>query len=143
MGSLPRERGVFRVTTVADPAVADSFEILSPAGVLLRIIGFRFTFVTDANAAFRSVFYEIIDLTRIMTRVMHSTTQAANTTRYYTVWSGFSGIPDQSQDEYMFPFPVNYFQERNFNIHVNVVNMQAGDQLSDIFYLAEEWIEDF
>lgn len=142
MGSVPKSSGTLVVGSVADPLVQDSFEILTGAGVLMRVIGFRFTLTTDANVADRSVFYEIRDATRIISRVMHTRSQAANLTGHYSAWSGFNGVTAFVGIEYLMPFPNNYMQTNTFNVYVFGLNIQAGDQFSDIAYAAEEWIGD-
>jgi len=142
MGSLPSQSGTLVINTVANPVPGNEFVIQTPAGVQARIIGIRFALTTVAAVADRRVYYEIVDATRIITRVYNDTAQTATQLRYYSIWSGFHGLPGLTHEEYVMPWPNNYVQQQTFWVHVFIFNWQAGDALTEIAYAAEEWIAD-
>lgn len=142
MGSLPSQSGTLVINTVAIPPAGNPFLIQTPAGVQARIIGFRFALTTAAPVADRRVYYEIIDATRIITRIYSNTVQTATALRYYSVWSGFHGVPGLAHEEHILPWPNNYVQQQTFWVSVYVLNLQVGDAFSEIAYASEEWIAD-
>lgn len=138
----PFEQGDFDFVWSAqgDPAVATNLLINAPVNARSELVALSFKFSADANAADR--WMRISSSSGLIVILLGNSEYpiTANKDRWIIVGpTGHSSVADggDSQTIGTVPFPV--LLEGDI-IRTNVVNIQAGDQISDVYYVFKTWI---
>lgn len=126
-------------TTTADPAAGAPATIARPAASHVLLQHLTFTLVTDANAANRLVWLSLNDL--IITLPLGSSCsphQANATWRYIASPIPLLNMAGALYFRYVPLPPIRSFAKMD-TWHINVENIQAGDQISDIYASFRLW----
>ncbi len=124
-----------QVRSRTNPAVATDFELSVQPNEAWGLRGLRFQLVTDANVANREVNVVLDDGTNNFMLIPPAVVQAASTTQRYA-YGRAVGYTHQIGSNQLMSFP-DLVMDTDWRIRSNVVNMQAGDQISSIFFLLE------
>jgi len=128
-----------------DPAAGAEFSLINTAGLIQRLVGIQFKLVTDVNVANRTV--RVAFRFGSFERVVFGTVQVASETKYYEAYVNFpfeynrdyNGI----DEVFVTALPDNWeMNTSNHRINIEVENMQAGDQLSQIILHIDRWFND-
>lgn len=137
--------GQTRSVLGTDPAANTEISETVPTNAKWKFKSFKFTLVTDGNAATRTVSIIIDDGTNIMFQKAFGVTQAASLTRNYEVVAGDN--PDDTAFDvnniahvYVPPGVMELFQTGR--IRTTTTNIQAGDNYGAPRMRLNEWIED-
>lgn len=130
--------GRIRASTNAAPTAGSEISYSVAANLNQRLLSFRVTLTTDANAANRRVHLVIRNGTTPLLDAFSDQDHAASTARNYT-FAPFGVLPDTLDDnDILVPIPKDLILGFNFNIVTNTTNIQAGDA----FGVQALWIEE-
>jgi len=135
-------RGLPRVITGTDPAAGSEISETVPTNVAWRLIGFRFTLVTDATVANRNVRVIIDDGTTECVRIPPNFNHAASITANYFAGVGLGVIGWMTGAVGVMPLPVDLILFQGWRIRTNTLNLQAGDNFRAPVLYVEEWIQE-
>jgi len=125
--------------TPADPAAGAEFDVFTNAGRRMNIALLSFTFVTNANAANRSVQLLVLDASsNQLLSLGVDIVQAASITRHYSFGVGLAQFSDAVDQIVTAPIPP-LITQGSWEFISQTVNRQAGDQFQDIFIQGTEW----
>ena len=128
-----------KVLPLANPAAGANFVITGPGQGGWRLISVRFTLATDANVAGREPALIFDDGTTAAFQTVVRGGQAATTTQDYgTVPAAFDG---GGADPFRgLPWPEKgVWLEPGWRVRSAILNIQAGDQISNIGFVVEEF----
>lgn len=128
-----------RSTQAPDPAVATNFTVLAPHDVNWKLISIVFTLTTDVNAANRVVRLRVHDTGGATIWSGHGETVQVASESLLHIGSAIGAIPPNLTVNRPILTPPGLWIPRNFSIRSAVVGMQAGDQITGISLLVEEW----
>jgi len=139
----PLDVNIFDMVSVEIPAPAAG----SPAGLgipgqtRILIVAATFRLVTDANGANRTVHMRFTDGTNTILEIGSPAVQTASITRDYNFAIGIgSPYVGATDDERVVPLPSELYLVTGWDTVINVENIQAGDQLSEIFFTYQRWV---
>jgi len=133
--------GRFRVITGTDPGTDTEIDETVPANRVWRIISFSANFVTDANAATRTVVLDITDGTDIVFRTFVSGTQIESLTRRYSFANYGEVVVAGSDGSRLGTLPNDFFLPEGFHFLTKTSNMQTGDNWAAPRIFVEEFIQ--
>lgn len=126
---------------IENPAPAAHAAFTVPAGYTYQFLTISATLVTSAAAANRHIEFSAFDF--FSRRILQATLQQnipANTTVYFRAGHGFiPRLPTQQIDPSEISLPLNHLIPGGISTRVGIINVQAGDQLSDIFFIAKQF----
>jgi hypothetical protein len=137
---VDRRGGFSEVVLGASPAAGAGFSYQDSQGYATLLLSLTFRFVTDANAANRTVRVEYDDGNGSkFYRTVDGTVQTANTTAF---WGFAVGQPstDFDTNNFLSAPLAPLFIYPGQKAQVNVTNVQVGDQLSQIVLLCEKFL---
>lgn len=132
--------GTFVKYTIADPAVATDFTVTVPAGQFWRLINIKFYIDTDANGANRRIIIFSPDSGTGEWSICGSEAVVAN-----EIWAvnfefpGGGSVSRKAGDVYNQAAGMNLYLNAGDKIQSNILNIQAGDQISDVVITIERW----
>jgi len=132
-------RGTPRLVTVPAPGAGNNYLQNVPTGARWRIQAGQFTFTTSATVATRRVVLQLGDsLAVLYVEIPSPETQAASLTRTFSLapW-GFDAA--NRSNRVILALPDSILLAEGDELRSNVVSIQAGDVLSDMNLLVEEW----
>lgn len=130
-----------RIIRGADPATGSGIQELVGPGALWRLISVRFVLATDGTVQNRTPQLYLSDGRDRFFETVSNLSQAASLGMTYTFVSG-SGLPASLATVNaggILPNPC--WLARGWRINVDVANMTAGDDISQVGMLVEEWLE--
>jgi hypothetical protein len=140
----PREgRGFLTATSIGNPAAGANFSWIQDTATVRRIYGAGFRLVTNATVGSRRAVLEIEISGILAFSLVAVATQAENSTVDYS----FSSVgTDRSyvgvQSTFSSAFPPDLYLKPDDIIRSRIDGMQAGDQISNIVGVYEEWVEE-
>ncbi len=139
----PLNTNVFDVITLgpANPAAGANFTLSVNANSRWRIIGLDFTVQTDGTAANRIVEVHGFDGTDIIQVTRSLNLHTASLTIDYNANTG-TGQAHEGGSIIDIQMPLNNDLYLNIgdSIRITVINIQTGDQISDIRVRVQQWI---
>lgn len=127
-------------STIANPAAGADFVFAPPSRIRWRLIAVNFTFAA-VGAANREVCLLATDGAGTVAFIPSGVTQIAAETRVYSFFQAAPRGAGAQSLNVIAPLPF-LLANSNWSINSSVVNIQVGDQLSNISVTVEEWIED-
>ena len=131
--------GRIRAITGTNQAVNTEITETVPAGAVWRLLGTRFTLVTDANVATRQVTLIVDDGANTIWQADGNATQLLGLTRNYNFFP-WSTLPAAAGTEIFGFVPPNMLLQAGFRIRTSTANIQAGDDYGAPIMLVEEWL---
>ena len=140
------ERHKVESVTIANPAAGDSILFTVPDNTVIQVVGVRFLFETDANAADRRIgVYAYQDVgTGIVQASFATITQAASLTYLYYFSCGvvpFDGSGDTNPFA-CFPLACGIQLQAGEQLRIIANEMQVADTFTSIAVRSYEWKED-
>lgn len=132
--------GFLGSANIGNPAAGANFTNTIDAGVVRRIMAVAFRLVTDATVATRTPGLEVVVGGIVAVSPLPGATQAASQTKDFSfsdVGQGLVSTPVLSNC-----FPSDLYLKGGDVLRSQVVGIQAGDQLSNIVMVYEEWVEE-
>jgi hypothetical protein len=128
------------VQDLADPAPGILAGLTSPTNARILVVAVRLVLVTSAGGANRTVHLHYTDGTLDLFVTPAPAVQTASSTREFNFAIGSGGpFVGATDDERVTPLPSQLFLGPNFTLDIDVTNIQAGDQLSEIVYTYQKW----
>ncbi len=122
-----------------DPAAGGPVTQNVPNGEVWKLMGANVTLVTDGNAADRVMQLEISSGNFNLV-FSSATNHVANTTRLYTFAAVGSDLAVSADDDIIVPIPSNLILPETFNIRMDTVDDQVGDDLDTPVFFIERWL---
>lgn len=138
---LPNSHGGILLRTLSDPIAGQPVDLTLNGTNRIRLQSVRVTLVTDATAANRNVFIDLIQTATTFLRIFANLTQTASQTITYNF--ALQG-PDRSAalaNEINVQLPDILIRDAAIVGQINANNLQAGDNFGAALQLTEEWIE--
>lgn len=132
--------GALRSLTGTNPAANVEIVETVPTGARWRLLSFRATLVTDANAAAREVAITFDDGTTVYAEAAAGVNQAASLTRQYTATRGGVRGAAATGTGILIAIP-DLRLAAGHRIATVTINRQAGDDFGAPQLLVEEWLE--
>lgn len=129
----------FRVFPVTSPAAGAEFTLTVPEGVIFKLLSIRARLVADANAANRFITFIVTsNAGQVVFHTAANAAQSANQTRRYcAAQCGFDyGALTTLRTA---PLTSDLWLRTGFTFTSEVLNIQVGDQWSEITALVEAW----
>jgi len=118
---------------IVQPAAGQNAVFVVPQGYRLQLKSLFATIITDANVAVRTLFLRIAGPNGIYYYFEHPFNIAASETRTITIAPSISLIAHSiTAFSAVWPFPADYPIEEGAIITLGLVNIQVGDQISQI-----------
>lgn len=132
--------GAQNALAVTSPAAGATQSVTVPGEYIYRVLAARLSITTDANAANRLVTLDYVD-PRGVTYVQNGAglVLTANTTAQVFQWSRGRTVAEWAANTPVFVPLENVFLAPGWVVKFNVANIQAGDQLSSIRLLVEQF----
>jgi hypothetical protein len=112
-----------------------------PANARWRMISFRFFFTTSVAVGNRDVYVEIQEAgLRYLSVLANTTSQPAGQTWRYEIAAGMPAVTALTQGYVSAPLPTMMFIRSPGVIQTAIAGLQPGDAITDLNYLAEEWL---
>ncbi len=138
--SLNRDVADYRATSGANPAAGADFTQLLPQNAFHQIIQVQFVLTTDANAANRVATVGAGTGAGMRFECMAPAVQTASLGIQYTFCVGIAPIDHITNGvRQTSPLPDWMIVHGGQNLHIDIVNKQAGDQISAILYALRTW----
>jgi hypothetical protein len=129
------------VSAETNPAAGANKTIVIPGQVRILPVALKFVLTTDANAANRQIIVVYNDDTRDYHTIGAPPVQTASLVREYNfVSGGFTPFVEATVDHRYVPLSPNLYIPANGEVRIEIVNNQAGDQLSAIVFTYLRWI---
>lgn len=119
-----------KTTAVSNPAAGSNFTFTNKSYTFSEIISVTFTLTTSATVANRRVHLSIFDGGLGNLDFHSSTDQAASLTRNYTCCAIGGAGSYANDNDIIIPIPPNLKGFAEYTIASDILNLQAGDQLS-------------
>lgn len=133
-------KGNIRLIGGTDPAAGFNFSETVPTNARWRIVSLNITFVTDATVATRVIRIAFDNGVNVFCFVEAPASQTASLTRRY-VLAGFGAGQAAVADTIHLPLPTEVILRAGFRVRSSVATLQAGDDIGELFFVVEEWIE--
>lgn len=132
--------GAVLATTEADPAAGANKTIAMPTGFVNRIKAVSFVVVTSATVANREagISFDIGGTPAI--NVTAGTTQTASQTKQYVFTTLGGTVNGSLASNYAIPIPADILLDVNSDILAYLSNKQVGDQITAIYWTAEQFV---
>jgi len=138
---IPGDQGRLRRILIADPVAGADFVTVQPDRVRWRIISLYARLANDANAGNRIVRLSIADGALVLMNIETSTDSIANETVNVNFYSGAVAMVSASSRSMNGALPEKLLLNGGVTITSNTLDLQAGDQFTNIRLYVEEWIE--
>jgi len=138
---IPEDQGGLVLVHPPDPAVATDLFYQIPARVRWRLISVTMRFTADVNTANRFFNLDILDIANILARFLVREEMIASQVKQITWCACSPTTMDAAHGAAMGGFPENLLLNERRVISTVVENIQAGDQIDNVYIMAEEWIE--
>lgn len=138
--SEPLANGHIEVEQIADPAAGADFSFTTDNNFTTEILLIRFTLTADANAANRFINIDLSDGTNNILVLPQPTALTANLVGQIAFAQGVNGSSSPINQQWIAPLPTRFTTPGNFVWTSRIQNMQAGDQISDIFITKRRWV---
>ena len=127
---------------IGSPPVGTDHSFTIPINTKAQILSCNFCLTTDATVADRAVGCLFFDQVGNVTLNLNSCyTQTALESQWYSWSIGVAPLlhaaPAPSFDH---PLPHDFFMLHNWTFRVHIGNMQAGDQITDLYIRCKRWI---
>lgn len=129
----------YKAIAVPQPAAGAEWTMAAPGHATWRIVGLRYTLVTDANVANRVSTLIVDDQTDSLLQIPAGAVQAAGATQIY---AGYAGSPSASlaTAPWLLPCPSDgLVLLPGFRLRSSTVAIQVGDQYGAIRLYVEEY----
>ena len=135
--------GVLQTISVDSPAAGSDWSEAMAGNQMQRLRSVHARLVTDANVADRSVHLEVEEHSSFRDLNFFSgVKQPASTTREYTFAPVFGLLAYEDDNDIIIPIPANMAINSARDVGTATVNLQVGDQWSEIRVNVETFIED-
>ena len=112
-----------------------------PTAARWQLLAFRFRMVTSATVATRVATIEIDDGTTSYLDISPNQTQTAGQTCTYNISPGGATGTSNADNRFLVPIAAPFFLGAGHRIKSSVLNLDAGDQISQVQYLVREWFD--
>lgn len=133
-------KGNIRLIVGSDPAAGINFIETVPTNARWRLISLRCTLTTDATAANRVLRLVMDDGSSIFLEAEASATHTASLARAYT-FAAFGQSQAPVIDRFHVAIPADIELREGYRMRSALLNSQVGDDINEIVYLVEEWLE--
>lgn len=137
----PLEQGMLFKPTIADPTIGTNLLYVLPNNKTYQLIGVQFKFTSSGTATNRGVQLKLNDIAGNLLTLPNSQLQAASTGMTYIYYIGANTSPIIPGFFLITPLPECLYIKGNGNITTNILNIQAGDAITNIQMLFNTWIE--
>jgi hypothetical protein len=142
MRSVPHDAGVREVITIASPFAGADFQYLLPNNFRYRLDMVHYQLVTDANVANRYPGLRITE-TGLYDSYLHGLAAiTASLSVNISMWPGLSAIGAITASYYTMSLPRGLYLSPQTNIYSHVAQIQAADQLNNIYLYFTKWPDD-
>lgn len=125
--------------TITTPAAGIDFTHTIPARRRWTLRALRFRFITDANVANRRLRILLDDGTNNFATIIAPSATVATSDVFFSLAPNFP-VQDIINNNFLLPLP-SLALASGSHIKSSISAIQAGDQLSAIYLLVEEWID--
>jgi len=132
--------GEIDIVTLANPAAGADIFYLTPNNYLYWLKQVHFTLTTDATALARHVNINNTIGAAIFWETEWRNWQAASTTFRYCAFPGTLDFLSALSLLQLATIPSKHILTANTIIHSVIVNLAAGDQISDVTLTFEKWV---
>lgn len=141
MPTIPRDQGAIRNYNFAAPAPGANFSATPLTNQRWRPIAIQWQVVTDATVANRQPYCTFNPDGTLDHFLDPELTQAASLSRVFSASSGYNGSKSTLGSNRIFCLPPGIVIGPGGYFTIQVINIQAGDQINLISLTVEEWIE--
>jgi len=138
---IPAGQGKLLVLTPVNPVAGADFQVTQPIRTRWRVMSVKFVFTASAGVADRIMNLQFIAAGMIVVEMNARAVITAS--EVWTVTYMYSGVyvPTTGGRVVTGGMPENMLVNDSMVITSRVGNIQAGDQISDVAILVEEWME--
>lgn len=124
---------------IASPGVGNDWSGNSPNRVQSEILHFHVTLATDANAADRYVHFYLGLLSESPSMGFTIEAATASTLHHINFMQGITPYYNSSEGRHFIPIPPGILLDDSNSLNIQLINKQAGDQLSDLNVIFKIW----
>jgi hypothetical protein len=135
------DTGCFKEVLIGAPGAGSNYSWTQTEFVKSKLLGGRFTLLTDANVANRRVHITLNDSSGVYTDCYSSIDQAAGVTYTY-VFAPFPVVQTTANNNIIqIPIPPGLCLHYPYGLQTAILNIQAGDTLSSCRMQVEEFLD--
>lgn len=141
--NAPLNTGFQRVNVIAAPAANTIFTFTANPRLIEQIVSIRYVLTTDANAANRRYFFNIIDGANNLLTIGTQLPDIASRVNQHNWIIGADSFSDGTASPnqiFNHKWPPNLIMPLAGVLTLVITNGQVGDQLSDIIVMTRTWV---